>query len=272
MASTQNPFAGPPEDNPYQAPAPSVTRERSSDPYGLGAYRSVRTGLQMIYYGLTILLIGALLFVVSSVALGFSLGANTTGMRNEMPGILMILFGLFIVVCALVILVGFLICLTSPESNEKSKIGIALGCQVGGFILSFVGGYFSATTAQSGDLSSAVGIQLVCSLGGQILGILGSVFFILFCKQVAMNIGGYRFQDASKSALTWLFITVGMLVFYFVALLVVGSAAAGSGSREAAAAVGFVGLLGLPLLVFGIISLVKQLIMLRTGVEELTIK
>jgi len=268
MASTQNPFAGPPEDNPYQVPGNGETRERSSDLYGLGAYRTVRTALHLIYYGLTALLIGSLLFMISL----FTFGAPTYGTSNEMRGGLFILFGLLVFVCSLAMIVGFVTCLTSPGPNEKSKIGIAICCQVGSVILSFAGGYFGATTEPVAGLRSTVGIQIVGTVGGQILGVMGSIFFTLFCKQVGFNIESYRLQDAAQSALKWLLIVTGVWVAYVVMVFAGVGHTATSSPNDASVGIGIAWLMGFALLLFGIISLVKQLVMLRTGFEELTVK
>lgn len=139
-------------------------------------------------------------------------------------------------------------------------MGFATIFHVSAFLTPFVATYMTAGLQRS---QASIVFELVL---GHLFSIVGTILFYMFCKKIAQNIGSYQFEDAVGVGMKWYLINITIAILGAVVLY-------SELTDKMTLPTGFVVLvgiiLGLPLLVTSIISLTKQIVMMRTGIEDL---
>ena len=226
----------------------------------IAPYQIVRTGLLIVYFAILALASCGLLVFAGSLVFDFSIGNNTQAMFPILIS--------FLGICLLGIFIGFLACLVAPMSNEKIKISLAMGCLVLAAVVPFFGDYMHERLHYIQNVSPSP-----LGSGGPIsycFAIFGIVFFMMFCKQIAINIGSYEFEGVSVLAMKWYSILVATAILYAVVIYGISAIAEKASASEMKLAGRVDLMVGLVLLFLVIISVVKQISMIRTGIENLT--
>jgi hypothetical protein len=219
------------EFNPYAAPTTSTMHPRAAqwlrstdDP----SLQKVAQGLGLIYNG-TVTIIGAiilgifLLFVAATVA-----GAGGAMM-------MMVILALVLLAAFIMIIVGTLMCLATPEeTGAKGLIVASVALYAVGFCLSLVGAFTESQLAQSAGTLASLG---------------GNITFLLFLKQLSQFIGATELVERAKLLLILLGATIGLQLISLVVALA-GTAA--------------IGILALAVIVIGLISLILYLRLLNS--------
>lgn len=193
--------------NPYAAPTTTAMHPRaaewlrSADPSLL----KVARGLGMIYNGIITIILAFLLGLVVGLILTFAAGAGAVVFIAGVAG-LAVLVGLIMV------LVGTLMCLATPEeTGAKGFIFASVALSVVGFLASAIG--------QFTDNTPVTTLGTLASLTANIL-------FLLFLKQLSEFIGAFQLAERAKLLLILMGITVGFqvvaLVGIFIALPLLG--------------------------------------------------
>lgn len=238
-----------PDFNPYSAPAVVAEASQPQLLIQLEQYRTVRFGLQLIYYSIAAVAILMILLVVST-AIGF--GGVTL--------IFTIVSGMGIFVAALVSIVGFCMCAACPNPNEKTLAFSSILClmiNVAGTLLSNLMPVFAVN-------ETLLIFSGVASAVGSIANFAGSILFCLLLKRIGSNISSDSLKRNSQRALIWFLVLIGIIIFF-----VVGTSLFGAIGRGWVGAEALLVIFGLTLIVSGLITFFKFLSMLRTGIDEL---
>lgn len=252
-----------PDFNPFSAPAVAAAASPNQPNVQLEQYRTVRLGVQLIYYSIAATALLVILMVVIALV-----GISNPGIRGNMGGTGLSTFGVVglmafgVVGAMLTSLIGFCMCGACPNPNERTLALASIACfflYVGSSVLARVLSGISLTQANA---LTAMSVQL---LGG-FAGIACLVTFCLLLKQIGRNISSQPMERNSQSAMTWFCVLIGGS--FLVAIFVWTYAAASSNNTSR-----IDGLFGIFYLAFvvivGLTTLFKYLAMLRTSIDEL---
>jgi hypothetical protein len=218
------------EFNPYAAPTTSAMHPRAAqwlrstdDP----SLQKVAQGLGLIYNG-TVTIIAA---IILGIVLLF-VAASVAGPGGAM--IMGVIMALALLAAFIMIIVGTLMCLATPEeSGAKGLIVASVALYAVGFCLSLVGQFAENQLAQGAGTLASIG---------------GNIAFLLFLKQLSQFIGATELAERAKLLLILLVVTIGLQLISVVAVLA-GAAA--------------IGILALVAIVIGLVSLVLYLRLLN---------
>jgi hypothetical protein len=188
--------------NPYAAPATTAMHPRAAewlrstdDPSLL----KVARGLGMIYNGIITVILAVLLGAILGMVMAFAAGGGG-GM------LVLIVAGLAALIGFVMVIVGTLMCLATPEeTGAKGFVFASVALYVVGFIASAIGQFM-----ENGPL---IAIGTIASLAANVL-------FLLFLKQLAEFIGALQLAERAKLLLILLGVTVGLQIVTFLGLFV----------------------------------------------------
>lgn len=240
-----------PNFNPYSAPAVAVEANPQQPWIQLAQYRTVRLGLQLIYYSIAAMAGFMILLLVSSIFLGAG---------NLISAVLV---GLGFIVAALVSVIGFCMCAACPNPNEKTLAFSSILClmiNVAGTLLSSLLPVFAVN-------EPLLVFSAVVSIAGSIANFVGSILFCLLLKRIGSNISSDPMKRNAQSALNWFLVLTCFVVLFVAGAFFLGTMFAGGG-RPGGIEI-FIGIFALVMIVLGLITFFKFLSMLRTGINEL---
>jgi len=253
-----------PEFNPFSAPASVETASNAPKlTIPLIGYSTVRRGLQLIYYSIAAMALMVISMLLMGLAGIFMSNSSVSGFEASGMAIFG-LFGLTVIGAMLAYLVGICMCCASPNPNEKGLAVSACICffaNIGASVLQQVLAFVST------DETVFILIAIVSNLGS-LAGVASTILFCLLLKKIGTNIGSQLLEQASKSALNWFFLLIGVAIVGVVAMI--GFAfLGGTGGMRTNAGAGVLIVFGLGFLFLGLGSFFKYLAMIRTGIDEL---
>ena len=252
-----------PEFNPYSTPAVDTSQNIPFSEMQLGQYATVRTGLKLIYYSIAaVAIIAIVITFIGLASAGFMAQSVNAGVGAAELGFAGVLFagGTGILIAGITSIIGFCMCATCPNPNEKTLAIVSIVAFFISFGVSILSGILEAAGA---GLSAIVALPIVSNIA-QI------VFMVTFClllKRIGSNISSAPLERRSKSALVWFGLLVSTMVVGFIAMVVILPFAP---DRDVFA-IGAV-IPGLAIIVLGLGTLFQSLAMLRLGIVELTPK
>ena len=167
------------------APKKRTPQKRKSPPPN---YKSVRTGLGIVYVamiGLFLGLMGYLIYLFSF------LGVN---IQNISP-LASLGFQVYFAVVGLSALIGFCFCCGAPKKEEKDKIQIVVALQVVSFLVAALGALVVTYAIGSTSDVEKARITLMVLFFAQMISLVSWFVFISFCKQ--LGIGSQQVTDAT---------------------------------------------------------------------------
>ena len=257
-----------PEFNPYSTPAVDTSQNIPFSEMQLGQYATVRTGLKLIYYSIAaVAIIAIVITFVGLASAGFMAQSVNAGVGAAELGFAGVLFagGTGIFIAGITSIIGFCMCATCPNPNEKTLAIVSIVAFFISFGVSILSGILEAAGA---GLSTIVALPIVAlPIVSNIAQIVFMVTFCLLLKRIGSNISSAPLERRSKSALVWFGLLVSTMVVGFIAMVVILPFAP---DRDVFA-IGAV-IPGLAIIVLGLGTLFQSLAMLRLGIVELTPK
>lgn len=255
-----------PQFNPFATPGVAVAPSGiASTSLPLQRYSLVRIGLQMVYYSIAAMFLMLILIVAVSL-FGFSMLRAGPG-GGPPPGLGLMGLGmglgvLGVIAAFITMLVGFCLCIATPNSNEKPLAIISVVCFFLSFGLGFVGGIFDGPGTET--------MSAIFTMVGNISSCASSVVFCMFLKRVGQNITSEVLRKSAHSALIWISLTFVVAIFGGGLLAILGGTGAFSINRNSEDLLAIIGIpFGLAMIVLGLGTLFSYLAMLRTGINEL---
>lgn len=253
-------MSGLPEDNrsnPYAPPrvSPASAPAISAGDISLGQYKTVRSGLQMIYYSIGVIAGVCVVFLATAFIFAIATdGPAASGFRE-----IFFATGLVCIVTVFVSIVGLCMTLTSPRSDEKFLATTSNVC----FFLSILGGGISFGMTGRGE-SAGMLLMLIATVAATA----SPIFFCLLLKRIGRNISNSRMQKSARSTLVWHGILFGVCIVAWVAVLFLF---ANRGSSFISISLINLLSLGAYVVILGVAltTLFKYLAMLRSGISEL---
>ena len=244
-ADSVNPYAAPVDDgmsavlaNPVLMEGRGATR-KSKSKTDLGAYKTARTGLSVVYGSWCIL---GLIFL-GTFALGF-IGAfipslpemfSEGGSMETVGGVMQKVLGVINLLAALGIFIGQCMCIGTPEPEEKKFAALSVGAYVvSGFMfiaaILMVGvGFMSAfsQTAEGAEaaegpaagMSALMIVGLILILLAFLIQFTNQLFFAKFMGEIGRSLNSKTVQKSEKKVVKLWFWTIGLTVGGFLIII-----------------------------------------------------
>lgn len=247
------------DKDPYKSPQEiNITTEPRK--FGHGAQlKGTRTGLQLVYWGIVLMLVCFVLIIIGVVAMGALGGGGPGGGANQMLlGLGFIIIGLALMVGGLMMLIGQCFCLTVPEqTGAKGLITAVVAIQVINLVVGFGIGAAAAVNPQGGN-PVLMGVQFLSG----ILGLVGFFCFLYFIKKVALYINQHEIAEYAGKVIG---VCAAIVVMYVMMIAVaIASIVANAGAMAV-----FSGCLGLIILISCIVGLCMYTTVLRNTINAL---
>ena len=203
---SENPYVTPSGVESDIAPKKRAPRKRKSPPPN---YKSVRTGLGIVY----VAMIGLFLGLMSYLIYLFSfLGMSVQNISQTASFV----FQIYFAVVGLLAFIGFCFCCAAPKKEEKDKIQIVVALQIVSFLVAALGALVIPYAIGSTSDVEKARIALLVFFFAQIISVVSLFVFISFCKQ--LGIGSQQVTDATTWTSHWLTGVVASLVFTWLML------------------------------------------------------